>query len=281
MVEILNGTIQKSIRQERWPKLLKSIVAFVDILGYTEMVKNSLKLNNANELLRMLHKSLLQSRKLIDPRYSDPILSFGKNDSFALRAFTDNIVIGHPVRDDGESELGSIFSHLSYFQMTLTMNGFFVRGAISLGDLYMDDIAVFGSALIEAYESEQKLARDPRIVLAPSAKQAVDRHLNYYADGRHAPQVRDLLKDSDGQYFLNYLDTIYPEEHHFYEEELKKHKEVVETKLKVHRNEPLKWGKYIWVAEYHNYYCNKCPTDCEHLKIDIDNFKASPSLIVD
>ena len=56
-----------------------------------------------------------------------------------MRAFTDNIVIGYPIRGrgDAESELVTIFRNLSYFQMKLTMDGFFVRGAIAVGELYM------------------------------------------------------------------------------------------------------------------------------------------------
>jgi hypothetical protein len=179
------------------PRLRLSVVAFVDILGYTELVKRSFADDTADTLLTQLHHALRKSRKHVDPKHKNIIARFGKKDFSAFKAFTDNIVIGHPIYDDGESELGYIFSELAYFQMILAINGFFVRGAISVGQFYMDDIAVFGPALVEAYEAEQKLARDPRIVLSLSAKKAVESHLKYYGGGKHAPQVRDLLRDSD------------------------------------------------------------------------------------
>jgi hypothetical protein len=86
---------------------------------------------------------------------------------------------------------------------------------------------------------------------------------------------------SDGQFFLNYLDTICPEEGHFYEEELKNHKDAIELKLVEHVANPPIWSKYIWVAEYHNYYCDTCIEPCTHLKIDLESYKKRPRLIVD
>lgn len=74
-------------------------------------------------------------------------------------------MIGYPIHTDGEIELGNAFSDLSYFQMIMSMEGFFIRGGIAIGDLYMDEITVFGSGLMEAYQAETTLARDPRIVL--------------------------------------------------------------------------------------------------------------------
>src|SRR5437879_6285601 len=114
-----------------------------------------------------------------------------------------NIVMGWPIRSDGEAELGSAFSALSWFQFEMVNAGYFIRGAISVGNVYLDDIAVVGGGLIEVYEGESSLARDPRIILTKSAMEAVKEHLNYYGaasgGGSHAPQNRELLKDADGQ----------------------------------------------------------------------------------
>jgi hypothetical protein len=112
------------------------------------------------------------------------------------------------VHSDAESEFGSAFLRLTAFQLNMAIRGYFVRGAISVADAYVDDIAVFGDALIEAYVGESKLARDPRIVLTESAVRAAKSHLHYYSDPKDAPHSRDILKDADGQWFLNYLDQV-------------------------------------------------------------------------
>lgn len=134
------------------------------------------------------------------------------------------------------------------------MEDFFVRGAIAIGDLYMDDITVFGGGLIEAYEAERTLARDLRIVLAPSAQSAVNEHLEYYGRGSHAPQNQDLLRDSDGQFFVNYLDTLIPAVDYFYEKELSAHKARIEEKLALYKSRPPIWAKYLWAANCHNFF---------------------------
>jgi len=77
--------------------------------------------------------------------------TFIKKDRYALKAFTDNIVISWPVHDDAETEFGSAFFKLASFQFNMVTDGFFIRGALSVGDAYVDEVAVFGRALSEAH----------------------------------------------------------------------------------------------------------------------------------
>jgi hypothetical protein len=193
-------------------------------------------------------------------------------------------VIGWPIRDDGEIELGSAFWKVAWFQFDLALDGFFMRGAISLGNIYIDDVAVFGDALTEAHTAESQLARDPRIILTATAVAAVKRHLKYYASSQYAPQTSALLQDSDGQWFVNYLDTVLiaENEHGPFYEEFIKHKQSVEIRLVQYRNNPPIFSKYAWVAGYHNSFCDLHLHyfSTEH-KIDTELFRAAPRSIVD
>jgi hypothetical protein len=110
--------------------LRKSVVAFVDILGYREMAIKATRDKREHEVLSQLHAALDAGRKWLDPDAELPQLP---KDIYVIRAFTDNIVIGWPIDDDAESELGSAFSSLSSFQLEMVNAGFFVRGAISIG----------------------------------------------------------------------------------------------------------------------------------------------------
>jgi hypothetical protein len=137
----------------------------------------------------------------------------------------------------------------------------------------MDDIVVYGLPLIEAVEAENSLARDPRIVLAKSARKAVDKQLEYYPlKDEETPHVQDICKDADGQYFVDYLQASVSAEGYFSKNDLKRHKTKIEHKLKEHKSDPRIWSKYLWVAQYHNDFCDFCGT-CTHLNIDIDNFR--------
>jgi len=255
----------------------------MDILGFAEMAKQAQKHDQEDEFLTRLYAALEQGRKWLELDKALP--KFGEKDFYVLKAFTDNIVIGWPVRDDAESELGSAFSALAWFQLEMVNAGFFVRGAISVGNIYVDDIAVFGGALIEAHEGEAILAKDPRIILTASAAEATQLHLGYYGGGAHAPQNRDLFRDADGQLFLNYLDDtvlIAPDEAGPGYDMLDSHKQRVTERLTEHRSNPAIWNKYAWVARYHNYFCDLWPQyfDKNH-KIDVRAFEMMPSQIVD
>jgi hypothetical protein len=273
------------IEQGREPTLRRSVLAFMDILGYSDLIRAPERVCKQEVTLRAIHAALRRGRGWLEDRGLSPILrDMSAKDFYALKAFTDNVVIGWPVRDDAESEFGSAFVKLGNFQFQMILAGFFVRGALAVGDAYVDETVVFGSALIEAYDGESTLARDPRIILTTSAVAAARQHLRYYGRPDLAPHVRDVLRDSDGQWFINYLECVLwaeQEQGPFYEEFLL-HKAVVESKLRDHSGNPGIWAKYAWVAGYHNFFCDLHPHyfGDEH-RIDLNLFRRSPGLITD
>lgn len=240
------------------PELRNSVSAYIDILGYQNQIKSSTGPIEQQNLLNRLHEVLSFSRKWLDGGFlSPPLREFGDKDLFSLRAFSDNIAIGWPISDDGENELDLAFDNLAFFQLEMVNEGFFVRGAISIGSMYLDDVVVFGDALLEAYEGESSLARDPRIILTKSACEYVRWHLSNYHDKDHAPQARAILEDTDGQWFLNYLEIFrsYLDDVPIFFQELEKHKVSVESKLGEYRHKPNIFSKCAWVAGYHNHFC--------------------------
>lgn len=261
------------------------MVAYMDILGYSEAIRASEAAGTQQAELRTLHKAMMSGRQWLEDGDDPPELKeFMKKDFYALKAFTDNIVIGWPVRDDAEVEFGSAFFKLGAFQFEMAISGYFMRGGLAVGEAYVDDIAVFGGALIEAYDGESKVARDPRIILTPTAIAAANQHLTYYTNKRHAPHVRELVKDADGQWFLNYLECVLwaeDEQGPFYEE-FARHKMAVEEKLRFYKDTPAIWSKYAWVAGYHNYFCD---LHSHHFsdkhKVNVELFRQPLRLIVD
>lgn len=267
------------------PILYPSVVAFIDVLGYEDMVLESEASGHPHDLLVHLRNTLSNATRYLDEDHGGSSLILHprlfRKDLYRIRIFTDNIVIGYPVRDDAEAELGRVFSLLAFFQLEMVMHGFFLRGAIAVGDLFMDDTVVFGNGLIEAYRGERDKARDPRIILTVSATKAIEKHLTYYASRSHSPQARDLYIDADGQYFLNYLDIILiaeGEQGPFYEE-LDKHKWAVEKCLDKYRSRPAIWSKYAWAANYHNFFCDQSHFFSEEHKVDLSKYQMSPRRI--
>ena len=145
----------------------------------------------------------------------------------------------------------------------------------------MDDTIVFGQPLVEAYQIESTTARVPRIALSSGVLELVKKHLAFYGDPFNSPQNRDVLIDTDGVAFINYLDAPYTFDQLL--GVLVKHKERVEEKLAQFRAQPQIWAKYAWVAEYHNFVCKKwlrLKKDRESRLISGKLLKSSPHLLV-
>lgn len=282
------------VDKEGNPILKPSLVVFVDIQGYADLVREAENSGRSQELLIRLHHTLKEATRNLNlenqthREFNALSNDLPKKDLYKLRTFTDNIVIGYPLHpfegwEHGEWELNSVIYALSFFQTEMTNAGFFVRGAISIGDLYVDETVVYGQGLIEAHTGENQLARDPRIVFTKSAREVVLQQITRY--GEHTPFVSRIYRDSDGQLFLNYLDyriliaenDIGPDY-----EALQKHKAITETKLTRYQDQPHIWTKYMWTANYHNYFCRRHNHYFgEAYRIDIARYQMQPTLIRD
>ena len=137
-----------------YPVLQRSVFAYFDILGYVGMVQAAYAVGAQSLALIKIHDALTGGREWLEEKhFANEFHSAFRKDRFALKAFTDNIAIGWPVRDNAEAELGDAFGKLIDFQFHMSLAGFFVRGAIAIGEAYVDDVAVFGNALLEAHDA--------------------------------------------------------------------------------------------------------------------------------
>ncbi len=237
------------------PRLRPSVAAYLDILGYSDYIAGVFEEGRAeNELVRL--------RSALDVAYehlkeqSNKQHFNGKLD-FQVRSFTDNLLIGYPIPEHGDA-LGiliMVVHCVGYLQMELARGGYFVRGAISVGALYVDDDIIFGPALMEAYRAEQKLAVYPRVILCDSAE-------GPFRGPWQNRKVPGVLVDSDRRVFIDYLDgtvmIAYPDDRPF-TEFLEGHKAAVVAKLKEFADKPYIRAKYDWAAIYHNAFCDTYP----------------------
>ncbi len=264
------------INEDGSPALRLSIVAFVDILGYSELCRNE---PTSIELLTRLRDALRNSFRPLDP---DAGVSTEFQRYWMTKTFTDNIVIGFPIIfQDGASEIIMMLGRLGEFQLQMTCAGFFVRGAVSVDKLYMDDQIVFGPALIEAHDAEQKLARDPRIVLAKSAREMSSENKLTDDTKNMQHQYDFLLEDSDEQLFLNYLSGVVEFEHDMgypATDYLQDHGNLIKDRLRSFKSKPQIWAKYYWCAMYHNFFCLG-RDDFVDFQIDMDSFNPKPRRI--
>lgn len=79
-----------------------------------------------------------------------------------LTTFSDNVVFSKPF---AESDVSWLLQSLAITQLGLAVQGFWVRGAVTVGALHHDDHIVFGPALNRAHHLESKVACFPRILI--------------------------------------------------------------------------------------------------------------------
>ena len=182
------------------PKLVNSIVCAIDILGFSQMIAESCKDGSGNQLLREINYLINKNKQCIIPnKYSQ-----GK-----IKIFTDNMVVAYPIKGNGEAELDEILENVAEYQFNLALEGLFVRGGISVGDFYINEDIVFGPALLDAHAAESQIACYPRIVLDEKTVKKLQGYINC---SDTVPQKNKILIDNDGQWFINYLNTIFKPE---------------------------------------------------------------------
>lgn len=157
-------------------------VAYLDILGGTNKMysdKNHEILNNLNMIFS---DSIEESKDL-----------FGKNTIF-IKIFSDNILFAIKLEDNDDQKEDKISYLLNITANTVLETlryGFLMRGAITIGDFFHNNILVYGKALVDAVEMEEKIAIFPRIIAQKEVQQLV-------------PQ--NFTESSDGLYVFKYLD---------------------------------------------------------------------------
>lgn len=250
--------------------LLKSVVCFADILGFSQLSTSALEHGNGNDFLRDLRNALTKTYTRVK-KHSEGI---GGEAFFAYKVFTDNIVVGYPLydpdHDHGEPESGHILEVFIELQLALVLEGYLVRGGLAFGNHYMDNDIVFGNALIEATTLD-KSGGPPRISLSRSAIKLIEKQLGFYANKEGSPHYRFLLRDFDGKIFLNYLSEAFigfPDDG-IYFDVFEKHKNVIMQGLKDNGNNSRVRSKYEWVARYHNFICQEF-IDSHPITSDLD-----------
>ncbi len=191
------------------------------------------------------------------------------------KTFSDNIILGCPIYFPhlGESEWWMTISQIAQYQLTMVLGGFFIRGALSFGPLYIDDEMIFGLSLIEAVDLEKK-AKYPRIVISSTAMDIVKEQMNFYANHRESPHNAELLVGDDDQCFIDYLSVGEDERTRANDALiLERHKAVIVRNLNQYKNDDTVKDKYLWAAAYHNYYCKRIKQSEYGIKVVNSTYK--------
>ena len=237
------------------PRLRTSIVAFVDVLGFSNMSTASVGLDEAQRTLTMVAAAIKDSRDFVRKTFAQDAPDVGNG--LSVKFFSDNLALGCPCdtsENDSRAAVRFVLRCAQRYQLRMVLNGFFVRGAMSIGLICLTDEIIFGSALVECYQGESKAAIVPRVLLSESLWKVVSESLRVDADAFGSVE-RDLVcRDIDGWWFVNYLQAAH-EADGINWSLIERHKQsILESLSHATRHDVL--PKFGWACRYHNVFCH-------------------------
>lgn len=197
---------------------------------------------------------------------------------FRWRTLTDSVIVAGPLFSfHPESTLAYMVLPAASAQFKLARLGWFLRGGITIGDLYMDDQIVIGNAMLDAYEMEEQ-ADVPRVLVDESIVAITKIALTYYGDPYESAANDLFVIDTDQRAFVNYLHAPlsfdYPYDPML--EMLNEHRVRVEDNLEASRGVRRHHRKYRWIAAYHNWFCRRYLPRRDHRGLIIRGVRARP-----
>jgi hypothetical protein len=171
-------------------------VAFIDILGFKEHVKRSqADLAHMRKLLTVLHE--------LQAKTNGQVMEENGFHGMKFTHFSDSLVVSFSCKD-----MYLLILHLVWTQLDLAHAGFFVRGGVTVGQVYHEGNIVVGPAMIEAYELESKVAKYPRIILHESyIEKALEPQNRHHQTAEEEWEYFDKLlkRDIDGFYYIDFF----------------------------------------------------------------------------
>jgi hypothetical protein len=187
----------------------KSIVAFLDVLGF----KNKIKSSNSEESVKKFFGILnyiqawntsngknffIEPKDFCNESYIDwktiPFKEIQKE--LQITYFSDSLVISLPYKDsDLNTKLFLIIRSLAYLISRLSLANFFVSGGISIGKMFHKSNMFFGPAFLESYKLESEIAIYPRVILSKEVVSSVN----------NMPYIKEV---EDGVSYIDWIDFM-------------------------------------------------------------------------
>lgn len=163
------------------PEPRRYIVAWIDILGFKEQIRDARTTEEFQAVfrrLRMVHDEFDHASGSTEPGQEERNTQLGRR----IIALSDGLVIVQNLEEDSPlSEMLSFSDQVGYFLGFIQLaharcaaSGIFLRGGISVGDFWFEHDVLLSPALVRAYEIETRLARYPVILLERSLADEVE-----------------------------------------------------------------------------------------------------------
>lgn len=155
-------------------KTSKYCVAYLDVLGSKDIMCND-KDNKHLNILNMIFEDAI-SEVDITKKFD--------NKDFFVKIFSDNIILATKTENEDRVEnIKLLCLVISNIIEEFLNYGYLIRGAIVEGDFFCNDTLVYGKALIDVVELEEKYAIYPRIIVQEGIKEVFPLYFYKGSDG--------------------------------------------------------------------------------------------------
>lgn len=249
-----------------------SVVTFVDILGFADLVRTE----SAEEVADRLDA--------LGETAAKPVGREGHLTSVV--SFSDSVIRVRPVETEAiyDALLHEI-QDLAAAQWTLLEFGMLIRGGTTVGMVSAGAGRVFGPGFVQAYRLESSLAVSPRIVIDPGVIATIRNHLRGASTVGAKTELLTELRDhvrlgDDGVWYVDYINSVsIVTDRQFVRNGLPGIRDfIVEAALQF-SDQPLILPKYLWQIRYFNKSVARLFPDDQHLKIRATDVPAADEFL--
>lgn len=243
------------------------LIAFIDILGFKEIVRSSEKDSSKIEFLYSVLDYLksweisenwnLQLVEIEEDAQKKGVENFDIRGKTNTTAFSDSIVVSVKVENNVNEMASTLIVNLAYIGAILFEKGILFRGGITIGNLiHNEEGTVFGQGLIEAYQLESNNAKFPRIILSDK----LIHKLNYPLETKHNryPYHQYLERYTDGcvgfhqMIYFQVIESWTGMTNDKLKDSLDKIRKVIVKGLDTSFENPRVYEKYKWLKTQYN-----------------------------
>ncbi len=163
------------------------IIAFIDILGFKELVECSEKASDYSKLSKLIKRA---TNLFKDLTYIN---------DFQFTQFSDSFILSFKSFKSEDSML-FMMQLQQLIDLFLTEN-ILLRGGVTIGKLIHTKTILMGTGMNQAYYLESQLAKYPRVIID---KELLGHWENCLYD-YNVENMFGVTKDCDGEYFIDYI----------------------------------------------------------------------------
>lgn len=225
-------------------------VAFLDILGFKDMVQHS---EDNEQMLNRINMALNYTNDVQRENYEGimSMTDIGKQ----VSVFSDSVVISYEKTNPGSAFY--VLMDLIFICNDLLSMGVLVRGGVTVGPLIHENNKCFGPAMVKAYKMESEYAIYPRILIDSEVIQCGIEFKGRGNTEEYEKVYLGSLIDIDGDDNMIYLDFLSQHTEFDTGESYDKYIAYVRDFIvrsigMIDKDKPRIIEKYEWLKNYYN-----------------------------